>query len=399
MIRQVSIVGSGAVSNAGLDGDGLWSSLLAGRSGIGPLQHLDASEFPVQVAGVVNTPFHRFCPPCPWRDDLSSRPTMRNPRLLAGAVAQALVGCGWIDGEGRIGNRPGGIPPERSGVYTAVRHEESEERYEFALRIADDLDLRGPHLSLHDACATGTALLGEAFRDLRDGRADLAVVAAANADLTAETLCHYVLLGALSEGTGPDACRPFHRDRDGFVRAEGAACLVLAAGSPKESKDRVRITGYGTSADAYRITAGHPEERGLVLALLACLQDAGIGPEDVEHINAHGTGTRLNDLHEARALYKVFGDRAATIPVTAVKSVTGHASFASGLLEAIVSARTLLEGRIPPTAHLAILDPELPPLDVVRDTPRSLAVRNVLSISSAFGGLNAAVLLTGPAAP
>ncbi len=221
-------------------------------------------------------------------------------------------------------------------------------------------------------------------------------MAAANADVTLDTLCHYSLLSALSPGVDGSACRPFDARRDGFVRAEGSAALLLMAcedGGPVPDGAVAELAGYGCSADAYRPTAGHPEERGVVLAIERCLDDAGESPDAVEHVNAHGTGTPMNDMHEARALRRVFGERSSSIPLTANKAVTGHASFASGLLEAIAAIRTLAEGRIPPTAHYETVDPELPPLDIVAGAPRESRVSNALSLSSAFGGLNAAVLI------
>ncbi len=409
MSRRVAVIGMGAVAASGAGVDGFWDSLLEARSGVRPFARYDMRGFPVQVAAPVEAPFASYCAPCPWKDGLLPRQDRTNERLLAAAVAEALRDCGWLEPGGTVAGAPGEAPPARRGFYSAVRPEEDESSFRalaagrgsamplLALRIARDLELSGPHLSLHDACTSGTALIGEALHDLRDGVAELALVAAANADLTLDTLCHYTLLSALSPGAGSDASRPFDARRDGFVRAEGGAAVVLAAWDdaeqPVPAGAQAEVVGYGASADAYRPTAGHPEERGLVLAIERCLADAGIAADDVRHVNAHGTGTRMNDLHEARALHRVLGPAAAEVPLTANKAVTGHASFASGLLEAVCLVRTLVTDRIPPTAHHEVEDPELPALDIVSGAPRQHAVANGLSLSSAFGGLNAAILL------
>jgi len=397
MSRRVGIAAVGAVACCGADVDTVWRALHDGRSGIAPLRRLDTTGFPVIVAVEVPWAFESYCPPSPWTREVAADPRRINCRLFVGALAQAL---------GRCTPDPR-VPAERRGFYAAIRPEEHEdvllERDPVGappswspLRVAADLELRGPQLMLHDACTTGTALLGEAFHDLRDGLADLAVVAAANADLTLETLCHYTLLSALSAGTGPDACRPFDARRDGFVRAEGAGAIVLVAwddGASPPDGVLAEITGYGASADAWRPTAGHPEQRGVVLALRRCLADARLSADDVAHVNAHGTGTPMNDLHEARALHEVLGERAARVPLTACKAVTGHASFASGLIEAIAAASTLRTGLVPPTAHYEQPDAGLPPLDVVAGGPRETRPASAISLSSAFGGLNAALLL------
>lgn len=409
MRRRVDVIGRGAVSCAGVGVDALTAALEAGRSGIGTLPGIDLSDFPIRAFGAILEDPVRFGPAHPWQALGSG--SSRNSALFLGALSQALLETGWLRGDGTLGPAPSDTPPERRGLYAALRPEEGDERLlgilrgspalgrsfvpAVALAVARDLDLRGPHLLLHDACTTGTALLGEAFRDVREGRIDLAVVAAANADLTLDTICHYHLLGALSKRDPPDACRPFDRRRDGFVRAEGAACLVLASRSGAAPTGSVAIRGYGASADGYRIAAGHPAQRGLVLALESCLRDASVSPGELDHINAHGTGTVLNDRHEALALHAVLGGRAAEIPLTANKAVTGHASFASGLLEAVAAMETVRRGTVPPVAHFEEVDPELPPLDLVTGGPRRCRVRSVLSVSSAFGGLNAAVLLAG----
>lgn len=397
MSRRVGILAMGAVASCGADVAAIWEALMSGRSGIAPLRRFDTTGFPVSVAGEVAWAFDAYCPVSPWKAEVAGDSRRINARLFVGALGQALE---------RWSQAPR-TPPERRGFYAAIRADEHEdlllERDPAVrttdwspFRVASDLDLRGPQLMLHDACTTGTALLGEAFHDLRDGLADLAVVAAANADLTLDTLCHYALLSALSPGKGPDACRPFDARRDGFVRAEGAGAMVLAAwdeNGPRPDGALAEIAGYGASADAYRPTAGHPEQRGLVLALRRCLDDAGARADEIEHVNAHGTGTPLNDLHEARALHEVLGERAAEVPLTACKAVTGHASFASGVVEAIAATLTLRSGVIPPTAHYRQPDPELPALDVVRGTPRRTRPASALSLSSAFGGLNSALLL------
>ncbi|MFJ4876184.1 beta-ketoacyl-[acyl-carrier-protein] synthase family protein [Streptomyces sp. NPDC088745] len=261
--------------------------------------------------------------------------------------------------------------------------------------VSMEFGARGPSLVTATACASGTTAVGTARDLLRSGACDVVLTGGAEAPLTASLVAGFSQMGALSR-RGHDirsASRPFDADRDGFVAAEGAAVLVLERAEDARARGarvRAMVSGYGASADAFHATAPDPECTGAALALRAALRDAGIGPDEVDHVNAHGTATAINDATEARLIREVLGQRPS---VTSVKGVTGHSLSAAGAIEAAVSALTLEEGFVPPTANLESLDPEID-LDVVAKAGREGPVEVVVSNSFGFGGQNAVLLLT-----
>ncbi|MFH8560013.1 beta-ketoacyl-[acyl-carrier-protein] synthase family protein [Streptomyces sp. NPDC017988] len=261
--------------------------------------------------------------------------------------------------------------------------------------IAMEVGARGPNFVTATACASGATAIGTARELLRSGRCDIVITGGTEACLIPSIISGFQQMGALSERRDEPtaASRPFDVDRDGFVAAEGAAVLILErpeSARARGARIRANISGYGASADAYNATAPEPEGTGAELALRAALDDAGACPDSVDHVNAHGTSTPLNDLMEARLIRRVLGDRPA---VTSVKGVTGHSLGASGAIEIAVSALTVEYGLIPPTANLDSQDPEIE-LDVVSKAARSADVEVAVSNSFGFGGQNAVVLLT-----
>ncbi|MFB7635377.1 beta-ketoacyl-[acyl-carrier-protein] synthase family protein [Streptomyces sp. NPDC056149] len=261
--------------------------------------------------------------------------------------------------------------------------------------VSLEFGARGPSLVTATACASGTTAIGTARELLRSGACDVVITGGAEAPLTPSLVTGFQQMGALS-GRGDDiraASRPFDADRDGFVAAEGAAVLVLERARDARARGariRAMVSGYGASADAYHPTAPDPECTGASLALRAALRDAGIGPGEVDHVNAHGTATRINDATEARLIRQVLGDRPL---VTSVKGVTGHSLSAAGAIEAAASALTLQDSFVPPTANLESLDPEIE-LEVVAKEGRWTPAEVVVSNSFGFGGQNAVLLLT-----
>ncbi|MEV6975629.1 beta-ketoacyl-[acyl-carrier-protein] synthase family protein [Kitasatospora sp. NPDC093806] len=258
-----------------------------------------------------------------------------------------------------------------------------------------DLGARGPNLTTSTACASGTTALALACDLLRAGSCDLVLAGGTDSGRAPMISTAFDRLGALSRRRHDPAgaSRPFDADRDGFVLGEGAGVLVLervAHARARGVRPRAYLVGHGSTADAHHFTAPHPEGDGLARAVEAALADAGLAPHDIGHVNAHGTGTRLNDTAEAAALHRVFH---RPPPVTAVKSVIGHAMGGAGAIEAAVTVLTLQHGLIPPTANLDRPDGALG-LDVVAKVPRRLALHAALSVSSGFGGQNAAVVLT-----
>ncbi|HET6357787.1 beta-ketoacyl-[acyl-carrier-protein] synthase family protein [Streptomyces sp.] len=261
--------------------------------------------------------------------------------------------------------------------------------------VSMEFGARGPSLVTATACASGTTAIGTARELLRSGACDVVITGGAEAPLTPSLIAGFSQMGALSRRNDDirAASRPFDADRDGFVAAEGAAVLVLErAGDARARGARIRamVSGYGASADAYHATAPDPEGKGAALALRAALRDAGVGPDEVDHVSAHGTATVINDVTEAHLIRDVLGDRPV---VTSVKGVTGHSLSAAGAIEAAVAALTLAESFVPPTANLESLDPRIE-LDVVAKEGREMPVEVVVSNSFGFGGQNAVLLLT-----
>jgi 3-oxoacyl-[acyl-carrier-protein] synthase II len=260
--------------------------------------------------------------------------------------------------------------------------------------IAIDCGAQGPNLVTTTACASSTTAIGTARELLRTGRCDIVIAGGAEAGLTRPVMAGFTRMGALSGRVDDPAAasRPFDGDRDGFVAAEGAGVLVLERmehAYARRARVRARIVGYGASADAHHATAPDPTGDGVERAIRMALQDAGIEPREVDHVNAHGTSTPLNDITEARTLRRVFSSRPS---VTSVKGVTGHSLGAAGAIEAACTVLTLEQGKIPPTANLEVQDPDID-LDVVAGAPREQRISVATSNSFGFGGQNAVLVL------
>ncbi len=262
--------------------------------------------------------------------------------------------------------------------------------------LATELRLKGPNLTFCVACASGTHAIGQAFRALRYGEADVMLAGGVDAPLTPIILAAWNAMRVLApRGSDPArASRPFSRDRQGMVVGEGAGFLILETLEHAERREApvlAELVGYGMNADAGHIT--HPDAEGVRACMRLALADAGIEPSAIGYVNAHGTGTAVNDRVEAHAIADVFGGHARRLLVSSTKSVHGHAMGASGGFEAIACVLALVEGRIPPTANLHEIDPDLPDLDYVPLTARKEAVEHVMSNSFAFGGNNAVLVL------
>ncbi|WP_075736878.1 beta-ketoacyl-[acyl-carrier-protein] synthase family protein [Streptomyces acidiscabies] len=264
--------------------------------------------------------------------------------------------------------------------------------------VALRLGARGVTFTTSSACASGTTALGTAIDLLRAGRCDIVLAGGSESARSRMTAACFARMGALSTRCGDPAAasRPFDRDRDGFVLGEGAAVLVLerATDAVRRKNARVRgiLAGYGAAADAYHPTAPDPDGHGAEIAVRAALADAGCTPSDIDHINAHGTSTPLNDAAESRLLHRLFP---AAPPVTATKSVLGHALGAAGAIEAAITLLTLENGVIPPVANLSSWDAENE-LDLVTEAPRNQRMTTALSTSFGFGGQNAVLVVRGP---
>jgi 3-oxoacyl-[acyl-carrier-protein] synthase II len=265
--------------------------------------------------------------------------------------------------------------------------------------IAIRTGARGPNLTVNTACAAGASAIHMARDLIASGAADVVVAGGVEAGITGLSISAFAQMGALSSNPDPaSASRPFDVDRDGFVMGEGAGVVVVESAAharQRGAEPLATIAGCGASADAFHATAPPDDGGGAALAMRRAVDDAGLAPGQIGHVNAHGTSTPLNDVAESRALHEVFGDHAADMAVSSTKGVTGHLLGAAGAVEAIFALQALREGLVPPTANLARQDPDID-LDVVADAPRRVELEAVLSTSMGFGGQNAALVLTPP---
>jgi 3-oxoacyl-[acyl-carrier-protein] synthase II len=397
--RRAVITGCGALSALGCGVEALWGGLLAGASGLGPIRSFDAADCGAALAGEV----HGFVPEQHLAADevrrldrvsqfalAAAREALRESALELAHMDRTRVGVILAT---TLGGMPIGEAYQRQqllGLPFAARDLLQFPYYAVAARLARELEIRGPVISPSIACASGTHAVGLAFELIRRDQADLFIVGGA------ETVCRFVVTGFnCLRATTPDTVRPFDLRRNGLLVGEGAAVLVVeeaAHARARGARDDVEVIGTGLSGDAVHMTAPARDGAGAARAMRAALADAAVEPGTIDFISAHGTGTPYNDAMEMAAIAAVFGDAAGRIPVNSIKGAIGHTLGAAGSFEAIMCARILREGVIPPTANCEQLDPTCP-LDIVRGAPRRQAVRTVVSTSSAFAGNNAALVL------
>jgi nodulation protein E len=398
--HRVVVTGYGCVSPLGLDAEASWQAMREGRSAIGPITGIPTDILNVRIAAEVRDfdPSLHFDPK---RLVLLDRFTQfalvaareavaRSGLRLDGGLAQrtaAIIGTSVggqiaIDdsyrrlyGEGVPRVHPLTIP--RFMVNAAASH------------ISMEFGITGPAFSVASACASANHAIGQAFHMLRSGRIDAAITGGAEACIAVGPVKAWEALRVMAT----DTCRPFSKDRKGMVLGEGAAIFVLetlegarARGAPIHAE----LAGFGMSADAGDIV--QPSAEGAVRAIEGALEDAGMAPEEVGYVNAHGTGTAANDATETAALHRAFGDHARRLAVSSTKAVHGHALGAAGALELLAAIRALVEGVVPPTANYTEPDPECD-LDYVPNEAREQRVEAALSNSFAFGGLNAVLAL------
>lgn len=428
MKHRVVITGIGWVTPLGHDIETVWARLLRGECGIGPTTHFDASTFPTQFSAEVRDyDWRRFV-----RDTARHEGVGANTGFALGAASQAwkCAGLEAFDAAGRLNH-------ERLGLYlgsgegsldfdnyvaanltswdetkkaadaaawtraasasmTAMREAE-QEPFMPLTHLALEFDAQGPAYNCLTACAASTQAIGEASHILRRGDADVMITGGAHTMIHPFGVTGFNRLTALS--TRNDACitasRPFSADRDGFVLGEGAGMLILETldhALARGAKILAEIVGYGSTADAYRITDIHPEGRGAVDSMRRALANAGLQPEDIHYISAHGTGTHENDKTETRAVKTVFGDRAKQVPMSSVKSMLGHLIAAAGAVELITCVLAIRDNQLPPTINLKTPDPECD-MDYVPNAARKARVDVALSNSFGFGGQNDTLII------
>jgi beta-ketoacyl-acyl-carrier-protein synthase II len=401
-----AITGLGLVTPAGLDVESSWEGVLAGRSAAATDPNLEGLEVDMSchVSGfdageLLGRKAARRLDRFVQLAVVAAREALADagldPSTWDGARVGVVIGCGmggaatWEAQHARmLQHGPQKVSPMLIPMLVPNM---------VAGQLAMEFGAYGPNLVTATACASGATAIGTARDLLLSGACDVVLTGGTEAGLTPLAVTGFAQMGALSTRTSdPEAAsRPFDIDRDGFVAAEAAGVLVLerpADSAARGARTRAHVAGYGASADGHHITAPDPEGSGATLAMRAALDDAGVDPADVAHVNAHGTSTPLNDVAEARTVRRLCGD---DLTITSTKGVTGHSLGAAGAIEAAFTALTVEHGSIPPTANLDSQDPEVE-LDVVSKQPRDAAVPVAMSNSFGFGGQNAVLVVTAP---
>jgi 3-oxoacyl-[acyl-carrier-protein] synthase II len=407
--RRVVITGLGVVTPVSFEIDGFWDALLSGRSGVSRITLFDPSSLPCQIAGEI-----------PEFEPTEFIPSKQS-RRISRASQMALVSAIKAAADAKL---PSPIPdPERMGVYfgtaiggferameaTELFHEEGYGRINpfalpsaipnmLAFHVTQQLGALGPSCTICTACASGTQAVGEASLAIRDGRADVVLAGGGEAMIEDYTIAGFCAMRALPTSFNQDperASRPFDAKREGFVFSEGSASLVLESlehARARKAPIYAEVVGFATSNDGFHIAAPDPSAVGAIRTMAWALDDAGIEPEQVDYINAHGTSTPANDAVETLAIKKLFGGRAFEIPISSTKSMLGHAMGASGAIEATACALTIKHGIIHPTINYEHPDPDCD-LDYVTSGPRETQPKVVLSNSFGLGGQNACLVL------
>jgi 3-oxoacyl-[acyl-carrier-protein] synthase II len=420
--RRVVVTGLGVVSPVGIGADASWEALVAGRSGVADITLFDTTDFEIHVAGEV-----KGFDATQYMDAKDARRHDRNTHFAVAAAGEALRDAGLLNPDGMldaaqadpdrfgmiVGTAIGGIGMISDGMAT-LRERGPSRVSPFLLphmipdaasgMVAIQYGIRGPNMAVVSACATGGHAIGEAMETIVRGQADLMLGAGTEAVIVPIAFAGFGQMKALGSPIDPDtgaydptiASRPFDATRDGFVVSEGCAVLVLEEMSHAQARGAraiAEVIGYGSTSDAFHMAAPAERGEGSQRSMRAALARAGIGPEAVDYINAHGTSTPLNDRYESAAISAVFGAHATKLAVSSTKSMTGHMMGAAGAFEAFVCARVLQTGCIPPTINYRHPDPELT-LDYVPNHARQTDSRVALSNSMGLGGHNSTLILS-----
>lgn len=423
MRRRVVVTGIGCITPVGKDVDTMWKSLLECKSGVGPITYFDASNFPTRFAAEVKDFDLSHYTDCPERFSAAGR----NIHFAIGAAQQAVDNSGLLDR---------GIDPGRFGVYLGAGEGQqdfdlfmgmiAQSRTEGELdlekftqlglerlnaqaeleqepnmtsgHLASLFDAQGPNLNCLTACAASSQAIGEATELIRCGDADAMLSGGAHSMIHPFGVTGFNLLTALStHNDDPQgASRPFDKNRDGFVLGEGAGMLILEELEHAKTRGANiygEILGYGSTADAYRITDIHPEGRGAIACIKRALKDSQTNPDEIGYVNAHGTSTSVNDRVETMAIKESFGSCAANTPVSSIKSMMGHLIAAAGSVEAITCLLAIKDNVLPPTINYETPDPECD-LDYIPNEPREAPITKALSNSFGFGGQNISLIFS-----
>ncbi|HHU32261.1 MAG: beta-ketoacyl-ACP synthase II [Zhaonellaceae bacterium] len=408
MSRRVVITGIGIISPIGIGKNEFWHNLTNGVSGIGPVTRFDSDGFATRIAAEVKS----FQP----EEYLDKKEAKRMDRFTQFAVAAAKMAVE------DAGLDLGATDKERAGVVfgTGIGGTHTfEEQYSnlkekgpnrvspffipmmignmAAGQIAINLGFSGPNYTIVNACASSTNSIGEAFKLIQRGDADILITGGSEAAVTPMSFAGFCSMKAMStRNDEPEkASRPFDLERDGFVLGEGAGVLVLESlehATKRGAYIYAELSGYGCTDDAHHITAPAPEGVGAAKAMELAIKDAGLNIEDISYINAHGTSTQLNDKYETAAIKAVFGEQAKKVAISSTKSMTGHLLGAAGAIEAIATTLAITNSLVPPTVNYTNPDPECD-LDYVPNKARTMEIKAALSNSLGFGGHNATILI------
>ncbi|MEN6413486.1 MAG: beta-ketoacyl-ACP synthase II [Veillonellales bacterium] len=408
MKKRVVITGLGAITPVGIGRNEFWQSLIAGKSGIGRTTRFDPSDYSTQIAGEV-----KDFEPANYIDKKEAKRMDRFTQFAVAATKMAFEDANIdLEKEDRkrigtvIGTGIGGI--ETLNDQFKVLFDKGPGRispFFVPMMIANmaagqtsiTFGLQGPSSCVITACATGTNSIGDAFKIIQRGDADVMVAGGTEASISPAAVAGFCSMKALStRNEEPEkASRPFDKDRNGFVMGEGAGIVVLESLEHALARDAhiyAEMAGYGFNADAFHITAPAPEGAQAAQCMALAIRDAGMEVTDIDYINAHGTSTPLNDKNETLAIKSLFGDHAYKLAVSSIKSMTGHLLGAAGGIECIASVLTIAEGIIPPTINYQTPDVDLD-LDYVPNQARRQAVNVAISNSFGFGGHNATIVV------
>lgn len=407
--RRVVLTGAGCVTSVGNDVATTWQALLDGKSGGGPITRFDPAAFKVRFAAEV-----KGFDPSLYMDKKEIKRSDLYTQYAMAAAVQAMGDAGFGDGTGYVQERMGVVIG--SGIGGIATFEDQCRVYQTAgpnrispffipMFIGDiaagvvsmRFQAKGPNYATQSACATSAHAIGDAFRMIVYGDADLMIAGGSEAAVSPVSIGGFGNMQALStRNESPQtASRPFDATRDGFVLGEGAGVVVLEEYGHAKARGAdiyCEVVGYGATGDAYHLTGQPEDHEGLQRAMRRALEDGGLSPSEVQYVNAHGTSTPLNDPNEIRAIKKVFGPHATGLNVSSTKSSTGHMLGAAGSVEAIFTAMAIRHGIIPPTINLTTPDPECD-LDCTANTPVTREVHAALSNSSGFGGHNVSLAL------
>lgn len=404
--KRVVVTGLGAVTPVGNNVEQSWSNIKAGKSGVGPLTRLNADEYPAKVAAEVKDfDIHEY---------LEKKEARKMDRFTHFAVASSIMAVKdanlTINDENAhrvgvwVGSGIGGMETFENQFETFLNRGYRRVSPFFVPMMIPDmaagqvsitLGAKGVNSCTVTACATGTNSIGDAFKVIQRGDADVMVTGGAEAPITRMSVAGFCANTALS--TNPDpatASRPFDKERDGFVIGEGAGILILEElehALARGANIYAEIVGYGSTGDAYHITAPAPEGEGGARAMKMALDDAGLTPDQIDYVNAHGTSTDYNDKYETVAVKNVFGEHAYRLAISSTKSMTGHLLGAAGGVEAIFSILALRDSTLPPTINYKTKDPDCD-LDYVPNESREKNIGAVMSNSLGFGGHNATIV-------